>query len=156
MRVTIVPEECSVTIDGELAIIEMPVIDTSIHAVQWYGTNGTIEHKDTTITNAVVLTHVEEITKLSPFQEIINIATAKIAADKIIAAEKEIATSEMITAHARAERDFRLLQSDWTQLSDNMLSNAQKEQWKEYRQTLRDITLQPGFPNNIVWPEKPE
>lgn len=28
-------------------------------------------------------------------------------------------------------------------------------EWAEYRQSLRDITLQPGFPRDIVWPKKP-
>jgi hypothetical protein len=59
-------------------------------------------------------------------------------------------------ARAREERDFRLIQSDWTQLSDVSLSQTQLVQWKEYRQQLRDITLQSNFPNDIVWPTKPE
>ena len=157
MRVTIIPEDQIVVIDGVVVRIDiMPTINESIHAVQWYDTNGTIEHKDTTNTNNVVLTHIEEIDDISIFQEIIDIATAKIAADKIIAAEKEIVTSEMILARAREDRDFRLMQSDWTQLSDVTLSSDQINQWKDYRQQLRDITLQIDFPNNIVWPVKPQ
>ena len=157
MRVTIIPADQLVVIDGTSVTIDnMPIVDESIHAVQWYETNGTIEHKDTSNTNNVVLTHIEEITELSSFQEIIDIATVKIAADKIIAAEKEIVTSEMIIARARQDRDFRLTQSDWTQLSDVALSSNQLAQWKEYRQQLRDITLQTDFPTNIVWPEKPQ
>jgi hypothetical protein len=157
MRVTIIPADQLVVIDGTSVIIDnMPIVNASIHAVQWYETNGTIEHKDTSNTNNVVLTHIEEITELSSFQEIIDIATAKIAADKIIAAERETITSEMIIARVRADRDFRLTQSDWTQLSDVTLSPIQLAQWKEYRQQLRDITLQTDFPTNIVWPEKPQ
>ena len=157
MRVTIVPIDQTVVIDGLSVIIDdMPAVDSSIHAIQWYGNRGTIEHKDNAITDSIVLTHVEDITDLSPFQEIINIATAKIASDKIIAAEKEIITSEMIIARAREDRDIKLMQSDWTQLSDVTLSPSQLAQWKEYRQQLRDITLQLNFPNNIVWPVKPQ
>ena len=157
MRVTIIPEDCIVAIDGVAVRIVMPTINESIHAVQWYNSKGTIEHKATSNTNNIVITHIEEINDISIFQEIIDIATAKIAADKIIAEEKEIVTSEMIAAGARQDRDFRLITSDWTQiqLPDVSLSSNQIAQWKEYRQQLRDITLQPGFPNNIVWPEKP-
>ena len=53
----------------------------------------------------------------------------------------------------RAERDRRLLASDWTQLPDVPLTT--KEAWAVYRQALRDITEQPD-PFNIVWPEPPQ
>lgn len=53
----------------------------------------------------------------------------------------------------RAERDRRLLASDWTQLPDVPL--ATKEAWAVYRQALRDITNQPD-PFNITWPEPPQ
>lgn len=52
----------------------------------------------------------------------------------------------------RAERDRRLAASDWTQLPDVPL--ATKEMWANYRQALRDVTLQPD-PFNIVWPMAP-
>lgn len=47
-----------------------------------------------------------------------------------------------------------LMQSDWTQLPDVPLST--KEAWATYRQVLRDITDQPGFPENVVWPVPPQ
>lgn len=55
----------------------------------------------------------------------------------------------------RYERNQLLLQSDWTQLSDSPLSDVKKEEWKIYRQSLRDIT---NFetPDQVVWPTKPE
>ena len=53
----------------------------------------------------------------------------------------------------RAERDRRLLASDWTQLPDVPL--ATKEAWTVYRQALRDITLQPD-PFSITWPQPPQ
>ena len=53
----------------------------------------------------------------------------------------------------RAERDRRLLASDWTQLPDVLL--ATKEVWAAYRQALRDITEQLD-PFNIVWPTAPQ
>lgn len=53
----------------------------------------------------------------------------------------------------RAERDRRLAATDWTQLPDVPL--ATKEAWANYRQALRDVTLQPD-PFNIVWPTAPQ
>ena len=43
----------------------------------------------------------------------------------------------------RAERNYRLAQSDWTQLSDTPIVSSSKieKDWKDYRQQLRDITI---------------
>lgn len=58
------------------------------------------------------------------------------------------------TARMALARRFDLLQqSDWTQLPDVLLET--KTQWATYRQALRDITDQPGYPFNIVWPTPP-
>lgn len=55
----------------------------------------------------------------------------------------------------KAIRDELLLRSDWTQGSDSTLSSEKKTQWAEYRQKLRDVPSQKGFPYDIKWPEKP-
>ena len=52
-------------------------------------------------------------------------------------------------------RDRLISESDWTILPDAPFTAAQKKKWKEYRQALRDITKQKGFPENVVFPEKP-
>jgi hypothetical protein len=56
----------------------------------------------------------------------------------------------------RGERDRLLSACDFTQLPDAPLSAAQKAEWSDYRQALRDIPLQDGFPNSVVWPIAPE
>lgn len=53
-------------------------------------------------------------------------------------------------------RRFDLLSScDWTDLPNCPLSTAKKAEWAAYRQALRDITNQTGFPSTIVWPTQP-
>jgi hypothetical protein len=52
----------------------------------------------------------------------------------------------------RSERNSKLKDSDWTQLAD---STADKAAWATYRQALRDITGQQGFPWTVNWPETP-
>ncbi|MCK7581117.1 MAG: phage tail assembly chaperone [Chromatiales bacterium] len=54
---------------------------------------------------------------------------------------------------ARAERDRRIAATDWTQLPD--VAEATKLKWQDYRQALRDVTTQPGFPERIDWPVAP-
>mgnify|MGYP003637482977 CR=1 FL=1 len=55
-------------------------------------------------------------------------------------------------ATVRSERDGLLGQSDWTQVAD---APVDATVWATYRQALRDITDQAGFPNDINWPVKP-
>ena len=52
----------------------------------------------------------------------------------------------------RAERNRRLSDCDWTQLPDAPVDAAA---WAAYRQALRDVTVQDGFPWDITWPEQP-
>jgi hypothetical protein len=67
-------------------------------------------------------------------------------------AEYKAAKDAEQAAAVRADRTKRLADSDWTQLAD---STADKETWATYRQALRDITSQAGFPWTITWPDAP-
>ena len=53
---------------------------------------------------------------------------------------------------ARSHRDLLLGASDWTQSPDAPVDSAA---WALYRKSLRDLTLQPNFPNGIEWPAPP-
>ena len=53
----------------------------------------------------------------------------------------------------RSQRNSLLKDTDWTQVPD---SPADTAAWAIYRQALRDITGQAGFPSDVTWPEKPE
>lgn len=58
-----------------------------------------------------------------------------------------------LASEARTKRYRLLLDCDWTQTADQPEST--KLLWQPYRQLLRDITSQEGFPYNIIWPIKP-
>lgn len=58
-------------------------------------------------------------------------------------------------ATARYVRNMMLADCDWTQLADAPLSSIAKAAYHTYRQELRDLPLQEGFPENIVWPRDP-
>ena len=60
--------------------------------------------------------------------------------------------TEKILDQFRQERDSLLAETDWWAASDRMMTAEQTA----YRQALRDITDQSGFPTNITWPTKPE
>lgn len=70
-------------------------------------------------------------------------------------AEQEAAYQAELDAaaatQARTTRDTKLSESDWMGLSDVTMS----DEWKTYRQALRDVPGQSGFPYDITWPTEP-
>ena len=73
-------------------------------------------------------------------------SVADMDADAIAAKDAEEAKS------VRTQRNEKLKDSDWTQVADAPIDKAA---WAAYRQALRDITSQAGFPWTIDWPTNP-
>ena len=66
------------------------------------------------------------------------------------AAEVEAERLESLANAARSKRDALIKETDFYMLPDYP---SPPQGIAEYRQALRDITEQPGFPHNIEWPE---
>jgi hypothetical protein len=56
-------------------------------------------------------------------------------------------------AEVRQERNALLSSCDWTQLNDTQVD---RNAWASYRQALRDVPKQAGFPWNVDWPIAPK
>ena len=67
-------------------------------------------------------------------------------------AEWAAGANDRAAAEIRTERDAKLTESDWTQVAD---APVDKAAWATYRQALRDIPSQAGFPNEVTWPVEP-
>lgn len=63
--------------------------------------------------------------------------------------------ADVLGPRVREERTRILAASDWTQLADAPLTADQRAAWSTYRQQLRDIPAQPGFPWEVEWPAAP-
>lgn len=61
-------------------------------------------------------------------------------------------TADMIQ---KCKRQLLLSESDWTQIPNGPLTQKQQQAWAVYRQELRDITKQSGYPTNVIWPTQP-
>jgi len=86
MRVTIIPDDGFVSVDGVgYAGLDLSAIDPSIHAVQWYGDNGEVE-----VRNPVTRKMVENrsITSFDEFQPVLNVWQAK--KDEVAAAAQTV------------------------------------------------------------------
>jgi hypothetical protein len=69
-----------------------------------------------------------------------------------VSAEELAQRTENQANNVRSERNQKLSNSDWTQLAD---AQVNKTAWATYRQSLRDVPSQTGFPHEVTWPEKP-
>jgi hypothetical protein len=56
----------------------------------------------------------------------------------------------------RAERNRLLSVTDWTQVSDSPLTEEKRNEWKTYRQALRDMFVNCSTPSDVVWPNLPD
>jgi hypothetical protein len=144
MRITIIPSDKTIGIDGEFLLkIEQDFswIPENVHAVQWYDTWGEVEYADGSPN--------ERIEELGLYEQAIvdfNNEIQRIE-DKQKAQEEAIEASRDYWEELRDLRNQRLTQSDWTQVYDAPLTELQKTAWQTYRQQLRDL------PENITEPK---
>lgn len=57
--------------------------------------------------------------------------------------------------NVRSNRDSLLQETDWIVVKSYERNENISAEWTTYRQALRDISTQAGFPYSIVWPDKP-
>lgn len=96
-----------------------------------------------------------------PATQTVSAAAPALAADgkwrqqwavRQLTAEEQAAASNQQATVVRGQRNAKLAESDWTQLADAPVDSAG---WAAYRQALRDVPGQPGFPWTVDWPVKP-
>jgi hypothetical protein len=81
-----------------------------------------------------------------------EVTVTKASQEEAYTAHKD---AEAATA-ARAERDKLIASCDWMAIKAFEGGTTVSTEWATYRQALRDVSAQAGFPNDITWPEKPE
>jgi len=75
------------------------------------------------------------------------------------AAVREFTQEELIDKFIRMRRSYLLAACDWTQAVDSPLSAEKKQEWANYRQALRDLTI--NYPTinseaDVTWPTEPQ
>ena len=144
MKLTIILSDKLIGIDGQFVSItqqDLSWVPSNIHAVQWYNTWGEVEYTDGTFN--------EKIEELGIFEQAIDVYNN----EKKRLEDEERLKNEALEAsidywkELRILRDDKLFRCDWTQVPDAPLTEVQIDQWKIYRQTLRDL------PENITDPK---
>jgi hypothetical protein len=67
-----------------------------------------------------------------------------------------VKSTDIASSEVEVKRKLLLEQSDWTQIPNNPLTAEQQQAWAVYRQELRDVTSQSGYPFNVIWPTPPQ
>ena len=76
--------------------------------------------------------------------------------DAEIEAEVARLQEEQPKKEVRERRDRLLTESDWVTVRATERGDPVPTEWQTYRQSLRDITEQTGFPEEIEWPQEPQ
>jgi len=89
-------------------------------------------------------------------QKYVNGVLTDMTAEEIAARQAEEAAwasgyNDRAAAEVREKRNSLIAETDYLALSDNTMTSAMQT----YRQALRDIPSQAGFPTNVTWPTKP-
>lgn len=91
----------------------------------------------------------EKLVAVAPYIEDNQVFTIAV---EPLTAEEIASKTDSQAAMVRKQRDDLLAACDWTQLSD---APVDKEAWATYRQALRDISNQDGFPWEVEFPKDP-
>jgi hypothetical protein len=67
-----------------------------------------------------------------------------------------VPTPPMTWENIRESRNYLLMNCDWTVLPDSPLTSETRQEWVDYRQSLRDITSVFSDPNDVIWPLSPD
>ena len=147
MKISIVRDGGICQIDGvAVEISDVSGIPSNVHALQWDGTAGQVEFSNGADFDSISSLPSWAVSFQANAQAVID-EQNKAAKDREDYENSDAGKAES----ARAKRDYLISQTDWWALSDSTMTADQSV----YRQALRDITSQSGFPSTINWPVKP-
>jgi hypothetical protein len=156
MRITVIKDDKSIGIDGKFYLEiqqDWSWFPEDIHAFQWYDTWGEIEYTDKRAN--------ERVEELGIFENAVIMYNVEYEKEENAKIEAE--NSRDYWEEFREYRFFRLRETDWTQALDSPLDEIKKEEYRIYRQELRDLTENITDPKPLVldpnhpdWPIKPE
>ena len=147
-HVTVIPADQTIIVDG-LALVLPFAAPADLHAIQWHNGSGHIEYTDGS-PNEPIKGKKKYVEHVAPYAALWKAEKARLQAHT-----PPTPTPEELAEQVRAERDYLLAATDKYLMPDFPISDGQRAEILAYRQTLRDVPEQPGFPASVIWPEKP-
>ena len=177
--VTVITEDNWIDVDGETIYFEEPIAPipehTNLFALYWKNNQG--EYQIGNLENSFPFTSEDYDRYVQPYVDMYNAEKSRvIELDRIRQEEREaeIARQEElerirqkqredeynrkynVERRVRDQRDLLLAETDKYLLLDYPIANKKLEEILEYRQALRDVSNQEGWPRSIIWPVKPK
>ena len=90
-----------------------------------------------------------------PRQKVVNGVYSDLTEAEEAALDAQAEAADLDMRRVRSERDGLLRASDWTQIGDATLGDHTAEEWRTYRQALKDIPQNHTRVSTVVWPEDP-
>ena len=88
-------------------------------------------------------------------QKVVNGVYYDLTAEEEAALDAQAEAADLDLSMVRADRNARLGATDWTQIGDATLGDHTAEEWRTYRQALKDIPQTYSRVSEVVWPEDP-
>lgn len=160
MRVTVVPADRLILVDGEGLQFAFAAPE-DLHALQWQDASGHLEFTDGRPNQA--LTSADYESHVAPFVQAWQAEKARLDAEAEAAEVARLAeyNSEAARfARLREERDRRIAATDYLLTADYPLTDTQRAAVTAYRTALRDLPAQDGAPwdggeEATPWPDMP-
>ena len=90
-----------------------------------------------------------------PRQKVVNGVYIDLTPEEEAELEARAEAADLDMTMVRSQRDGLLRSADWTQLGDASLGDHTAEEWRTYRQALKDIPQNHTRVSTVVWPETP-
>ena len=157
--VTVVAEDNLIVVDGDAIEFQyglrIPKRRENLWALQWHSGKGELELKGE---GNQFFDETEYELEVQPFVDQWEREKDRLVKEEErqrLLDEIEWNKPENAAARAREDRDILLSKTDYLMLPDYPISDEDREAVAAYRQALRDISSQKGWPSNIEWPKKP-
>ena len=90
-----------------------------------------------------------------PRQKVVNNIYIDLTPEEEAELDAQDEAYDLDMGQIRSQRDGQLSVSDWTQIGDATLGDHTAEEWRTYRQALRDLPSTYSRVSAVVWPEDP-
>jgi len=90
-----------------------------------------------------------------PRYKVVNGQYIELTQSELDELEAQAEAADLDMSMVRGQRDGLLRSTDWTQLGDATLGDHTAEEWRTYRQALKDIPQNHTRVSTVVWPETP-
>ncbi len=90
-----------------------------------------------------------------PRYKMVNNERIQFTAEEESQMDADIESADLNIDRIRSDRDSKLRHTDWTQIGDAVLGDHTAEEWRTYRQELRDLPTTYSRVSEVVWPNDP-